>query len=206
MRKILSVFLTAVVLVMSVFCVNAFAQEQTRMEKWTQNVDDYEFEAKITNKINDEKNVAKMYVKGKKIALISNLPLTDNMNTKIKFIIKDGYVYILFPDFPFFHFKIEGNEDMFQIPEIGELIYVKSYEKQNGSVTYYVEEFEDENNNICKYYFFGDALVKIEAESIDEYNNHMSSIMEIVSYEVNDSVFRVPFFSINIAPFLNIIY
>lgn len=206
MKKILSVFLTAVILVMSVFCVNAFAQEQTRTEKWAQNVNNYDFETKITNKINGEKTVARMYIKDGKIAFTTNFPLSDTINTKIKIIIKDGYVYIFFSDFPFFHLKTEVTNEMFDTPQIGELIFVKSYEEQNGSVTYYVEEFEDENNNICRYYFSGDTLVKIEAESIDEYNNNISSIMEIVSYEVNDSVFRVPFFSINIAPFLNIIY
>ena len=52
MKKFISIILTATFLIISSFSVNAFAQEQTRTEKWIQNYTDYEFEAKITNKLN----------------------------------------------------------------------------------------------------------------------------------------------------------
>lgn len=197
MKKFTSVFLTTIILVMSVFSVNAFAQEQTRTEKWIQNFTDYEFEARITNSINGEKSDAKMYVKDRNFAIICDFPLSYNITTKIKTVIKDGYFYVYSPYFPFVSLKNESIDDMLIISEAGELIYIQSYEEQIGSDTYYVEEFTNEYNAITKSYFLGDDLVKTESKAIDEYGNYESSVMEIVSHEVKNSVFFVPLFSID---------
>ncbi len=206
MKKIFSIFLMSVILFVSVFCVNAFAQEQTRTEKWTQNVSDYEFKMRVTTETNNNKETSEMYYKEGKLAATIDIPYSDNINIKLKVIIKDSYVYMLFSDFPVFHFKFKADEDMFPSSEIGELEFVKSYEEQNGSVTYYVEEFSDENNTVCKYYFSGDYLVKIKTTGIDEYGDSLSSTLEFLTYEVNDSVFRIPFFSINISPIIDYFY
>lgn len=206
MKKITSAFLTAVILIMSVFCVNAFAQEQTRMEIWSQNANDYEFKMRVTEEAYGDKRSSVIYYKEGKLAATLDIPLSDNLNIKLKVVIKDSYVYLFFSDFPLFNLKFKANEDMFQYYEIAELAFVKSYEEQNGSVTYYIEEFSDENNTVSKCYFSGDYLVKIKTTGIDEYGDYLSNTIEFLSYDVNDSVFHTPFFSINITPFINILY
>lgn len=206
MKKLISVFLTAIILIMSVFCVGAFAQEQTKSEKWMQNFFEQEAKIRVTTEVYGEETVSDMYFKDGKIASVFYMPLSRNIDIKIKVIINNGYFYILFPDFPLFHLKDEITEDMLIIPEADELTYLKSYEKQDGTITYYVEEFTNEQNMICKYYFIGENLIRIEAGGTDEYGEHSSSIVEILSDKVDDSVFRVPFFSINIAPLFDDLY
>ncbi|MBQ2973030.1 MAG: hypothetical protein IJE19_01620 [Clostridia bacterium] len=200
MKKLTCITLAATIFIMSVFSVSAFAQEQTRTEKWIQNVDDYEIEAKITNSINGEKSDAKMYVKNGDFAIICDFPLSSYITTKIKVIIKDGYFYMFSPYFPFVSLKVELTDDMLIIPETEELIYIQSYEEQIDSITYYVEEFTNEYNAITKSYFLGDNLVKTESELTDEYGNYESSVIEIVSHKVKNSVFFVPLFSIEPSP------
>ncbi|MBR5562523.1 MAG: hypothetical protein IKW12_05155 [Clostridia bacterium] len=199
MKKFISIILTATFLIISSFSVNAFAQEQTRTEKWIQNYTDYEFEAKITNNINDEKSGAKMYVKDGNFAIICDFPLSYNITTKIKIVIKDGYFYVYSPYFPFISLKIESPDDMLILSEAEKLTYIQSYEEQIGSDTYYVEEFTNEFNAITKSYFLGNDLVKTESELTDEYGNYESSVMEIVSHKVRNSVFFVPLFSIELS-------
>ncbi len=203
MKKITSVFLTVIILVMSVFCVNTFAQEQTCAEKWMQDFTDREMKMRVTTEVYGEETVSEMYFKDGKIASIFYIPFYKNINAKTKVIINNGYFYILFPDFPFFHLKEEITEDMLIISETDELTYVKNYEEQNGLITYYVEEFTNEQNMVCKFYFIGENLIRIEAGGTDEYGEYSSSIVEILSDKVDDSEFRIPFFSINISPFID---
>ena len=206
MKKFVSTVLTILILITSVFSLNAFAQEQTRAEQWMQDFTNQEMEMRITTTLYGEETISELYFKDGKIASTFYIPFYENINAKTKVIINNGYIYIIFPDFPFVHFKTEITEDMLIFPEASELTYIKSYEEQNGSITYYIEEFTTEQNMICKYYFIGDNLIRIEAEGTDEYGEHSSSVIEILSDEVEDSIFRIPFFSINISPFIESFY
>lgn len=201
MKKFVSTVLTILILITSVFSLNAFAQEQTRAEQWMQNLENSELEMQFTSFNEGQKTVSKLYIKDGNIAAISTLPLLQNYDAEIKFIIKDGYVYMYLTSFPVFYLRFENEDNVFQSNEQTEMIQLKSYEIQEGSTTYYIEEFtETDSESLVKYYFIDDHLKKIETYETDEYSQSPSSVTEILSEEVDDSVFRVPFFSINIAP------
>ncbi len=207
MKKFTSTVLTVIILIISVFSVNAFAQEQTRAEKWMQNFGNHELEIKATSYYAGQKTVSKLYIKGKNIAAISTLPLSKHYTAEIKAVIKDGYSYLYLTSFPFLHIKVKTDDNIFQSINPIELIYLKSYELQDGSTTYYVEEFTYKNSDaLIKYYFVGDKLMRIESDGTDEYGDYSSSVIEILSDNVDDSKFRVPFFSINISPLIDYFY
>lgn len=207
MKKFISAVLTAIILIISVFSVNVFAQEQTQVEKWIQDFENYELEIKATSYYAGQKTVSKLYIKDKNIAAISTLPISKSYTAEIKAIIKDGYSCLYLTSFPFLHIKVKTNDNIFQSIDPFEFIYSKSYEIQDGSTTYYIEEFTDKNSDtLIKYYFVGDNLMRVEADGTDEYGDYSPSVIEILSDKVNDNEFRIPFFSINIFPLIDIFF
>lgn len=200
MKKLLSIFF-AIVFVFSAFSLNAFAAETTRIEEWSkEHFPPYELGAKVT--INDE-TIQTFYVKDKMIA--GYAPVSENFN--MNFIVKNNCIYLYFKAFPFFHLKIENipedylNFDSIDLPEA-------SFEGSGtvilNSEEYYVEQFIAEDGAIIGYYFIGDELKYIETDTIEDgYSTHIK--VEILTTEVNDEIFELPFFSINLAPLINFV-
>ena len=79
-----------------------------------------------------------------------------------------------------------------------DMTFVKAYQETEGETVYDVEEFLDSESVVCKYYFIGEELDKVETIVEDETASG-KIIMDIISYEVDDSIFKVPWYSINIA-------
>lgn len=208
MKKIISAALVAVILVISVFSVSAFAQEQTKAEKWDDK-DLMQFEAFIRSETDGEIVNAHMYIKDKKISFISEFPLTDNKDVTMKVIISDGHFYLIFPSFPFFYLKYEITDEL--LPYIGkisatdETTLVNCTEITDGDTIYYVEEYVYNNGTSSKFYFVGDELYKLESKAFDEYGVSLKSEIQIVTCEVDDSMFEIPWYSINLTPLLIII-
>lgn len=200
MKKFASVFLTAIILIMSALSVNAFAQENHFPLS--------EMEAVITYSVNgEEETVAKLYLKGEKLAFISDLPLTETISIKIKLIVDDGKSYLLFPNFPFVYLELEDVEyDLNDITNAEGMTLVKSGEITQGNTTYYVEEYSADDGSTYKIYFIGDEFVKTEVSYTDEYGNLTRGTTEIVSYEVDDSVFRILWFSADLTPILSFFF
>lgn len=207
MKKHLISIMFALVLSIMLFCVSASATEAetTKAEKWfnehhavTGMVTDMTIDygtTSVTERIysKDGKEAVDVEVNGRMLRLISDS--------------KD--VIMIYPDMPIFHVKFPGMAEIL-IGLIGEapteftLDFVKSYEVTEGDKTYYVEEFLDKDGNVGKYYFLGDELVFLEA--IVESNGETGTTRTaIISYEVDDEIFEIPWYSINLYPLVMIV-
>lgn len=208
-KKILSLLLSAT-LIFSMFSLTAFAQETTKTEQCLEN-GLQEFYSRITlyDDYNMEIDSYDIYLAGNK-ASIKNITLFDNF--KIDCVYNGNKVFIYPSGFPFIHFQVEDDfsNDSYDSSETNDfsdkLTFVKSYEQKINSTVYYVEEFNyedpefDYSSEIQKYCFLGDELKLIIQESEDQITH-----TEIVSTDVDDNVFELPFFSINLTPFFKII-
>lgn len=209
MKKITSIVLTAVILIMSVFSVSAFAQEQTKAEKWIQNNQgqNLEYEFLLYSEIGNSQSTNHAYVKGDKISIIADIPLTETETFKLKVVVSDGYLYMLLPSFPFFHLKYRADDvigsSLDDITSIEDMTLVNSYEITEGQITYYIEEYADDKGTTGKFYFIGDELFKTETSGVDENGLSVYTSLEIISREVDDSVFEIPWYSVNISPFFD---
>lgn len=211
MRKTISILLSMVIFAMSVFSTTAFAQEQTRLSQWLQNNSFDEIEANIY--IEDEYGETKshIYLKGDKFSVTSELPLFEEKE-EMNLVYDGNNTYVIFTALPFFHLKIDEidisiTDYLNEMSSNFDSTFVKGYEKSEGSKTYYVEEysasFDSEDyseNGILKCYFEGNELVKSECIFTDENGESVYSRMEYVSFDVDDSVFEIPWYSINILP------
>lgn len=213
MKKIMSIVLTAVILIMSVLSVSAFAQEQTKAEKWIQNNKTQNPELEIVCNSSENEgvsSVAEFYMKEGKFACIQAFPITEHVNLNVKVLVIDGTVYMLLPSFPYIHLKIENLQvDLPSFDEIfpyENMIYVKSGEITEGQITYYTEEYVYENGEKIIYYFNGEELIKTETYYDDGYDCSLYLCNEIISREVDDSVFEIPWYSINISPFIDFMF
>lgn len=206
MKKHLISILFALILGV-IFCVSASATESetTKAETW------YNEAHAVTGMISDitigdgySSITERVYSKGDKAAAEVDLD-----GTKIR-VITDSKDMILFnPDMPLFHVKFSGfGEIMVEIPEgvptEFSLDFVKSYEHTEGDKVYYIEEFTDADGMVYKYYFLGDELILVDNLITYEEDTITTRIM-IISYEVDDEIFEVPWYSINLYPLVMIL-
>lgn len=202
MKKILSVLLSALI-ILSVFSVGAFATEAepTKLEKWEETHDlNNGISVKIhtrTNNILISLFDAVIHVKDGKLAVVA-----DFDGKEFKAVTKDDALCIFMTKLPFFHYKISG--DLFGSIDLDLTLentsFVKSYEAEYEGKTLYVEEyFYDENSQpmTFKAYFDGDELIYFGAEErIADMDFEM--YFEILSFEVDDDVFKMPIFSLDV--------
>ena len=204
MKKHLISILFALVFGILFFCVSASATEAepTKAEKWyneahavTGMVIDQTTtisgasSSTVRSSLKDGKEAAEIEINGNTIRLIS-----------------DGKDLILInPDFSLFHVKFPGMAETLlgllsvEVPTEFSLDFVKSYEHTEGDKTYYIEEFTDANGTEYKYYFLDDNLILIDFV-VSASGETVSSRIMIVSYEVDDKIFEIPWYSINIYP------
>ncbi|MBR5562524.1 MAG: hypothetical protein IKW12_05160 [Clostridia bacterium] len=200
MKKFISVFMTTIILVMSVSCVNAFAQEQTKTDKWLESDAKNEIEFTIRDFGDSSSNGYHYYLKNNKICIKKTVQITDYFSVEIKIIYDSKNLYILFSDFPYFYFKYPANEitDILTNDDysIQELEFAGSIEKEILSKTYTVEEFKNEKGEFVKYYFSEDTLNRSDFCFFDEEGNKRHMTMDIKSYNVNEQEFKIPWYSL----------
>ncbi len=205
-KHLISIFF-ALVLSIMLFCVSASATEAetTKAEKW------YNEAHAVTGMVTDmtidigtSSVTERVYSKdGKEAAEIE-------INGELLRLISDSKDIIMFcPDMPIFHVKFPGMAEIMmglvgEVPTEFTLDFVKSYEVTEGDATYYVEEFVDVNDNICKYYFLGDELVFLDVD-VESGGETATSRVVIISYEVDDEIFEIPWYSINLYPLVMIV-
>ncbi len=200
MKKLISIFLTVIILIMSVFSVSASAQEQTRTEKWIESDSKNEIEFTASYEVGFNKTEFHAHLKNGKLGITLYVPLSEIFSVKIKMIYDGEYLYVYSPVFPFVHFKSPADEitdilTSYDDYPIQGLDFVGSYEEKDIFSTLYVEEFRNENDEFAKYYFNGDILRKIETCYFDENGNQVSGFVNIKSYNVSDKELRVPWYS-----------
>lgn len=196
MKKFASVFLTAIILIISVFSVNAFAQEN--------NFQFSEMEAVVSASVNNgEKITARVYCKDSKTAVIQDIPYTDFIGLSTKIIIKDKELYMCFPSFPFVHFKFAVDDVM--LPDWGEITrpedmtLVKTEEITEGEIKYTIEEYITADGMNYKCIFKDGKLIKTETNGYDENGDYCEASLELISDEVDDSVFEIPWYSFDLS-------
>lgn len=198
MKKLLSVILSAI-LILSAFSVTAFAADEPKAEEAIKNFDfekGVQFEFRI-----DGIPATTLYVKGDKIASEMNVE-----GHNLKLILKGDSLYMYFTSFPFIYFK-HKDADM---PELEEALgtlhfnaqFIEAFEAEYSSETYYVEKYMTDDGGFLEYYFLDDEL-KIIRSTDGETTS--STEIKIVSTELDDDVFELPFFSFDITPIFELL-
>ncbi len=204
MKKILSVILSALI-ILSAFSAGAFATEaeSTRYEKWceTHNINDG-----ISVKIHTRANNmlislfgAVIHFKDGKMAVEAEFD-----GKEFKAVTKDDDLCIFMTKLPIFHYKIKGDElfgsiDM-DLTLDENTAFVESYETEVNGKALFVEEYlydEGSQPMTFKFYFDGDELIYFGAEETIA-DMDFELYFEILSFEVDDAVFKMPAFSLDV--------
>ena len=203
MKKVLSVFIAAVIIVASTLSLNAFAAD-TKTEA-------------LFNKIEAAQEVS-VTLKAGNVNLFGAIPMTATdtvyiKGTKIAYeyglggiisarAVYDGEdVYGFIPELPFFFVKLNGDilgkPDVWSLIEsasditLGVLAYQKSYNEIYNNTEYFVEEFNDRAQVTSKFYYIGDSLKMLRVEDAQT-GSVQYTYFENISFSVADSIFAVP--------------
>lgn len=210
MKKAISIIMS-VILIISVFSLNAFAAT-TKTET-------------LLNKLNTEKEVAVTLTAGDIPLFGANSDATDTIYIKddkvaydykagfinARLVLDDDEIIAFLPIFPYVHVKLDskaiGSVDLWGIINeatnitLGVLNYVKSYEEEIDGKTYYVEEFNDRAQVTSKFCYEGDEL-RILKVTDARTGSVQNTYFEDISFEVDDSIFKLPLISFDLTPIL----
>lgn len=212
MKKTLSIIIATVILVMSVFSVNAFAADTTKTEA-------------LLDKLNETKEVAVTLKAGDIPIFGSNSKASDTIYIKddmaaydynagflnVRVVLDDDEVIAFLPMFPYIHVKLEssalGSVDIWGLIEeatkvtMGVLAYVDTYEEEVDGVKYTVEEFNDRAQVTSKFYYQNDELKILKVED-KQTHSVQNTYFESIGFEVDDSIFELPLISFDVTPIL----
>lgn len=211
MKKTLSIIIATIILVMSVFSVNAFAAE-TKTDA-------------LLGKLKESKEVAVSLQAGDIPLFGENSDATDTFyikGDKAAYEYKAGFINVrvvfdgdkviaFIPSIPFIHVKLEtkalGSINIGALIEeatnltSGVLAYVDTYEEELGGIKYTVEEYNDRAQVTSKFYYQNDELkiLKVEDKKTSSVQN---TYFENIEFEVDDSIFELPLVSFDVTPLL----
>lgn len=213
MKRFLSVILAAVLMMTSVFCINAFAAETPKADAL---LDRLETEDEVLVTINsgstmlfgvlpsDIKNT--VAVKGNSIAYEYTAGFL-----KVRIIASPEGIYAFVPTLPFFFVKLDRNPlenaDVWQMVKDaanltqGFMQYLESYNETVDGKEYYVEEYDDREFVTTKFYFDGDELKMLKVEDSSTHSIQYTYFDEI-AFDVDDSFFKVPSTAFDLSPIL----
>lgn len=213
MKRFLSVILAAVLMMTSVFCINAFAAETPKADAL---LDRLETEDEVLVTINsgstmlfgvlpsDIKNT--VAVKGNSIAYEYTAGFL-----KVRIIASPEGIYAFVPTLPFFFVKLDRNPlenaDIWQMVKDaanltqGFMQYLESYNETVDGKEYYVEEYDDREFVTTKFYFDGDELKMLKVEDSSTHSIQYTYFDEI-AFDVDDSFFKVPSTAFDLSPIL----
>lgn len=214
MKKTFSVILTAVLLMVSVFSVNASAAETP-------------LTLALIDKLNTSQEVLITFNSGS-VNLFGSTP-TDSFDTiaakgnkvayqfdanpiSVKAVMTDGDIYGFFPILPFFYvkldsFALEGVDVWEAIKEVSHLTtsvldYQGSYTEELEGTEYYVEEFNDRATVTSKFYYDENDNLKILKVTDSSKGSVYYTYFENISFDVDDSFFEVPTAALDVTPLL----
>lgn len=214
MKKTISIIMS-VILIVSVFSLNAFAAT-TKTEA-------------LLDKLNNEKEVAVTLTAGNIPLFGANSDATDTIYIKddkvaydynagfinARVVLDDDELIGFLPVFPYVHVKLDsaaiGSINIWKLIEeatsitLGVLDYVGSYEEEVDGKTYYVEEFNDRAQVTSKFYYDGDDL-KILKVYDAQTNSVQTTYFEDISFEVDDEIFELPLISFDMTPVLSALF
>lgn len=217
MKKTLSIILATIILVMSVFSVNAFAADTPKTDALLGNLEN-EDEISVTFTAGQstifsflgDNPVNKIAVKDNEIAYE-----IDNGMIKVRAVADDDGVIAFMPALPYFYVKLDSK--VLAITDIWDLIcktanltqgfiqYVKSYNETVDGKEYYVEEYNDKENVTSKFYYEGNDLKILKVEN-SKTKSVQYTYFEDISFEADDEFFDTPVFAIDVTPILKGIF
>ena len=214
MKKALSIIMS-VILIVSVFSLNAFAAT-TKTEA-------------LLDKLNASKEVAVTLTAGDIALFGSASDATDTIYIKddkvayeykagfinARLVLEDDEIIGFMPAFPYVHVKLDsaaiGSIDVWGLIEeatnltLGVLNYVGSKEETVEGKTYYVEEFNDRAQVTSQFFYDGDDL-KILKVYDAQTGSVQYTYFEDIAFEVDDSIFKLPLISFDLTPVLKTLF
>lgn len=213
MKKILSIILTVIILVTSVFSLSVFAAATPKTDALLDKVETADElsvtftsgQSTIFNFLG-QNPVNKISVKDNKISYEIN-----NGIITLRLVANDDGVYAYLPILPFFYVKLDSK--ILAIADVKELIsktsnltqgfiqFIKSYNEPFEGKEYYVEEYNDREVVTSKFYYDGDNLKILKVENAVTKSVQYTYFDEI-AFEAGDNLFDVPVFAFNATPLL----
>ncbi|MBQ9851171.1 MAG: hypothetical protein IJO36_10760 [Clostridia bacterium] len=184
MKKLLSLLL-AFVLAVGVFSIAAYADNHQ--------LPDFSAISAEVYLTNPDGVTNHLYLKnGKAFVDGMKLPIFNGISIKTNILLDGNYLYIYLTSFPLFYFKFNVGEIEYIDPTDTEYTYIKSYNEKIGNTTYYVDEYMHEDTT-SKYYYLND-----EFKFCKSIEDGYTTTMTLESTDVDDRIFKIPFYSINI--------
>ncbi len=213
MKKTLSAVIAAIILIMSVFSVNAFAASTPKTDALLDRLETAT-EVSVTLRAGETKLFGilpatitnTVAVKGNSICYEYNAGFIQ-----ARVVTDDDGIYGYMPNLPYFYIKMDTNPlkgadvwslvlDAANITQVF-IQYIKSYEEEVDGTKYYVEEYNDREFVTSKFYYIGDELKMLKVTDSST-NSVQYTYFEDISFEVDDSVFSVPKTAVDLTPFL----
>lgn len=202
MKKAICIFLTATILMLSLFGMNAFAAETTKTDALFDKIEETK-EVAVTFRTGKSKEfgdsysaINTVYLKGEKVAYDFN-----NGTITLRTIVDGDTLVSYIPSFPFIHMRMEelsfGDFDLWETIKgtsdftMEFLVFVKSYETEIDGVTYYVEEFSDRGSVINSFFYVGDEFKILKAQDFAK-DTIQYTYFDNVSLTVEDKIFEMP--------------
>lgn len=213
MKKILSVFIASVILIMSVLSVNAFAADTPKTDA-------------LLNKLENATEVS-VTLRAGETRLFGIMPATITNTIAIKgnnvcyqydagflnarIVANEDGIYGFMPSLPFFYVKMDTNPikgaDVWSMvlgaADLTQALtrYLKSYNETVDGTTYYVEEYDDREFVTSKFYYIGDDL-KMLVVTDSSTGSVQYTYFDNISFKVDDSMFAVPAMAFDLSPLL----
>lgn len=213
MKKTLSIIIASIILVMSVFSVNAFAADAPKTDAL---LDSLETESEVSVTFTSGQSTIFSFlgqnptntiaVKDNEIAYE-----VDNGFITVRVVANDDGVYAYIPAVPYFYVKLDSK--ILEITDVWSLIsdaanltqgfiqYVDSYTETVDGVEYYVEEYNDREFVTSKFYYKGDELKILKVENAST-KSVQYTYFDDISFEADEDFFDVPVLAINVTPIL----
>ncbi len=212
MKKTLSVLIASIILVMSVFSVNAFAA--------TPKTDALLDRLETANEVSVTMRAGETKLFGVMPATITNTIAVKGNNVcyeysagfiKARIVAADDGIYGFLPTLPFFYVKMDTNPlkganvwaMVLSAANLTQTLtrYLKSYEETVDGTKYYVEEYDDREFVTSKFYYVGDDL-KMLVVTDSSTGSVQYTYFDDISFSVSDSMFEVPTAAFNLSPIL----
>lgn len=212
MKKLISVLIASIILLLSVCSVNAFAATPktdvllNKLENAT--------EVSVTLRAGETKLFGiipaqisnTIAIKGNNICYQYNAGF---INARI--VANEDGIYGFMPTLPYFYVKMDFNPikgaDVWSMvlgaADLTQALtrYLKSYEETVNGTSYYVEEYDDREFVTSKFYYVGDDL-KMLVVTDSSTDSVQCTYFDEISFKVDDSMFNTPKMAFDLTPFL----
>ncbi len=213
MKRFLSAAVAAIIMLVSLFSVNAFAADTPKADAL---LDKIETATELSVTLRSGQTMLfgfmpatiqnTIAVKGDTIAYQYTAGFL-----KVKVIVSDEGIYAYSPTLPFFYVKLEENPlkdaDIWTLVKEGANLtqsfiqYIDSYEETVDGVKYYVEEYNDREFVTTRFYFEGETLKMLKVTNSQTLSVQYTYFDDI-SFDVDDSFFKVPSGAFDLSPIL----